>query len=339
MSTIVLGLRIVLAGVFAVAALGKLLDLEGSRQAVRNFGVPEQAARAAGVALPLVELAIAVGLVLKPSAQWAAVGALLLVLAFIAGIANALRRGDAPDCHCFGQIHSAPAGRGTLVRNAGLAAMAIVVVAEGPGPSIASWVGDRTAAELVAVIAGVLAVGLGLLFVQLWLERRQLRLDLNTAQRIAATAPPGLPIAAPAPDFTLKNLVGEPVTMKSLQERGRPVLLVFMSPSCGSCSELVPKIAAWQRTLADRLTIAVISRGKAEHHEVWTNQRLQNVLLQKRYEVGEVYRIRATPSAVIVTTASKVGSNPAESVFGIEPLVRLALRDGSEALVIESSTA
>jgi uncharacterized membrane protein YphA (DoxX/SURF4 family)/thiol-disulfide isomerase/thioredoxin len=339
MSTVVLALRIVLAGVFAVAAVGKLLDLEGSRQAVRNFGVPERAARAAGVALPLVELAIAVSLVLTPSAQWAAVAAFLLLLAFIAGIANALRRGDAPDCHCFGQIHSAPAGRGTLARNAGLAALAVIVVAEGPGPSIASWVSDRTAAELVAVAAGALAVGFGLFALQLWLERRELQLDLSTARRIAAAAPPGLPIAAPAPDFTLKNLLGESVTLKSLRELGRPILLVFMNPGCSSCTELVPKIAAWQRTLSNRLTIAVISRGKAEQHDVWTSQRLQNVLLQKRYEVGEAYRIRATPSAVIVTTAGKVGSNPAESVFGMEPLVRLALRDGSDALVIESSTA
>jgi uncharacterized membrane protein YphA (DoxX/SURF4 family) len=339
MATVVLALRIVLASVFAVAAVGKLLDLEGSRQAVRNFGVPEGAARAAGIALPLVELAIAIGLLLKPSAQWAAVAAFLLLLAFIAGIATALRRGEAPDCHCFGQIHSAPASEGTLVRNGGLAALALVVAAEGPGPSIASWVEARTTAELVAVVAGTLAVGLGLFALQLWLERRELRRNLATAQRIAATAPPGLPIAAPAPDFTLKNLLGQPVTLTSLQEAGRPLLLVFMSPSCASCGELVPQIAAWQRTLADRLTIAVISQGKPEFHEEWTSQGVQNVLLQKRYELGEQYRIRATPSAVIITMAGKVGSNPAESVFGIEPLVRLALRDGSDALVLERSTA
>ena len=339
MSTVVLALRIVLAAVFAVAAVGKLRDLEGSRRAVRNFGVPDGAAAAVGVVLPLVELAIAVALVPEPSARWAALAALLLLLGFIAGIANALRRGDAPDCHCFGQIHSAPAGRGTLARNAVLAAVAAVVVADGPGPSIDSWISARTTAELVAVGAGALALIIGLLSLQLWRERRQLRSDLGTARRMAATAPPGIPIGSPAPEFTLKDLGGEPVTLGSLQERGRPILLMFMSPGCPSCGELVPKVIGWQRSLAERLTIAVISRGEARNHEVWTRHGLQNVFLQESREAAEAYRIRATPTAVIVTLAGAVGSNPAESVYGIEPLIRLALRDGSEALVAESSTA
>jgi thiol-disulfide isomerase/thioredoxin/uncharacterized membrane protein YphA (DoxX/SURF4 family) len=339
MSTVLLAIRIGLAAVFAIAAVGKLRDLEGSRQAVRNFGVPARAAAAVGVLLPLVELAIAFALVPEPTAQWAALAALVLLLGFIAGIANALRRGDAPDCHCFGQIHSAPAGRGTLARNALLAAMAAVVVADGPGPTIDSWVSARSAAELVAVGAAVLALILGLLLLQLRLERRQLRLDLGTARRMAATAPPGLPIGAPAPGLEFRYLTGEPGTLSSFQELGRPILLMFMSPGCPSCAELVPKLARWQRSLAERLTIVVVSRGQARDHEIWTRQGLQNILLSENYQAIETYRIRATPSAVIITLAGTVGSNPAESVFGIEPLIRLALRDGSEALVAESSIA
>jgi uncharacterized membrane protein YphA (DoxX/SURF4 family)/thiol-disulfide isomerase/thioredoxin len=339
MSTVLLAIRIVLAAVFAVAAVGKLLDLEGSRRAVRNFGVPGRVAPAVGVVLPLVELAIAVALVPESTARWAALAALVLLLGFIAGIANALRRGDAPDCHCFGQIHSAPAGRGTLARNALLAAMAAVVVADGPGPTIASWVSARTAAELAAVGAGVLALILGLLFLQLWLERRDLRVNLGMARRMAATAPPGLPIGAPAPELEFKNLSGEPGTLSSLQALGRPILLMFMSPGCPSCGELVPKLARWQRSLAERLTIAVVSAGQARDHEVWARQGVQNILLAEDFDAIEAYRIRAAPSAVIVTMAGQVGSNPAESVFGIEPLIRLALRDGSEALVAEGSTA
>ncbi len=47
--------------------------------------------------------------------------ALLLLLAFAGGVARAMSRGQAPDCHCFGQIHSEPAGPSTLIRNAVLA--------------------------------------------------------------------------------------------------------------------------------------------------------------------------------------------------------------------------
>ena len=40
-----------------------------------------------------------------------AVGALALLLLFSGAVALALSRGHEPECHCFGQLHSAPAGR------------------------------------------------------------------------------------------------------------------------------------------------------------------------------------------------------------------------------------
>ena len=92
-----------------------------------EFGLPRRAASVAGLPLPLAELAIAAGLVVRPTAQWAALAAFSLLIAFVAGIALAMRRGRAPDCNCFGQVHSAPAGRWTLARNAALAALAAFV--------------------------------------------------------------------------------------------------------------------------------------------------------------------------------------------------------------------
>src|SRR4051812_23759024 len=110
MSTIVLAAQIVLAVVFATAAVGKLLDLKGSRKAMEDFGVPKPLAPFLGTLLPFAELAVAVALIPVPTARWGALVGLVLLTGFIAGIASALRRGKAPDCHCFGQIHSAPAG-------------------------------------------------------------------------------------------------------------------------------------------------------------------------------------------------------------------------------------
>ena len=337
MSTAVLALRMVLAAVFLVASVGKLRDLPGARRAVRDFGVPERASAAVGVLLPLAELAIALALLFPPTARWGAAAAFLVLMAFIAGIANALRQGEAPDCHCFGQIHSAPAGRGTLARNALLGALAAIVVVEGPGPAVDAWVGARSAAELVAVGAGILALVFGSIAFRLWRVQKQLYLDLGTAQRLAASAPPGIPIGSPAPPFTLQSLRGGTVTLDSLRARGLPLLLVFASPSCHSCVELLPQVGRWQRSLAERLTIAVINTGSVdENRAVLEEHGLEDVLLQERFETIESYRIRSTPSAVIVTMAGKIGSNPAESVFGIEPLIRLALRDGADVLVGDS---
>ena len=95
------------------------------------------------------------------------------------GIARAISRGEAPDCHCFGQLHSAPAGRGTLARNGVLAALAGVVVVHGPGTPLDTWVDARSAAELVAVAIGILAARPGASCLRLWLDNRELRGDLE----------------------------------------------------------------------------------------------------------------------------------------------------------------
>ena len=138
-----MALRLLLAVVFATAAAGKLLDRSGSRRALAAFGVPVRLTGAGALALPLAELAIAAALVFPSSARWGALAALVLLLAFLVGIANALAHRRAPDCHCFGQLHSAPAGAGTLARNAALAVLAAILVWRGPGPAIDAWLAAR----------------------------------------------------------------------------------------------------------------------------------------------------------------------------------------------------
>ena len=339
MATIVLGLRLVLAAVFITAGVGKLLDLSGSRRAMVDFGVPERAARLAGTVLPVVELAIGVTLIFRPSARWAAIGALLLLLAFIAGIAHALARGEQPDCHCFGQIHSAPAEKTTLIRNGLLAAAAAVVVAYGSGPAVDTWVNARSAAELVAVGAVVAFIAAIAYALTLRSKIETLTGDLSTARQLASMGRSGIPVGIDAPAFALKSLDGETVTLDALRERGLPVLLVFMSPWCGPCEALMPKVGQWQRTLIERLTIALISVGTAEQNaDKFADHGYANVLLQDETEVTTAYHIGGTPSAVLVSPEGKVASHTAEAEPTIEPLVRVALRHGVPPLV-EGSVA
>src|SRR5215208_7115102 len=179
MGSLLVGARLLLVVVFATAGVAKLLDQRGSRRALAGFGVPAPAVAAAAIMLPLAEIGTAVALVFPTSAQWGGFAALFLLLAFVAGIASAMQRGSAPDCHCFGQLHSAPAGRGTLVRNAALAALAAIVVVHGQAPPIDDWVAARTAAELVAFGMGALALALADLCVRLWLDNRGLRSALD----------------------------------------------------------------------------------------------------------------------------------------------------------------
>ena len=112
MSLLLLLLRLFLAGTFAVAGAAKLADLAGSRQAMRDFGVPAKLADISGGLLPLVELATAVALVVPPTAWWGAVAAFSLLLIFVAGIGYNLAQGRHARLPLF---WPAPLGSGGLV--------------------------------------------------------------------------------------------------------------------------------------------------------------------------------------------------------------------------------
>jgi peroxiredoxin len=182
------------------------------------------------------------------------------------------------------------------------------------------------------MVLALVTVGLAACTAQLYFRVRRLDEDLQAARLMAAGAPPGLPLGASAPDFSLASVDGATVTLEELRGRGRPVLLVFASPGCGSCLQLFPSIRRWQHTLSERLTIAVISAGAAKDNEALADTYgLDTVLVQAKGELLQGYRIRGTPSAVLVTVDGTIGSIAAESMFGIEPMVRRVLRAGATA--------
>src|SRR5207237_4727557 len=119
------------------------------------FRVPRVLARSSCPPLTLAGLAGSIALVPKVSAWWGGPGALVLLLLFIAGIGYNLARGRQPECHCFGQLHSTPAGWPTLMRNLVLAAIASFIVGLGrvnAGLSIVSWLGVLTTAPRIALL-------------------------------------------------------------------------------------------------------------------------------------------------------------------------------------------
>ena len=162
MSLVTLLASLALAAIFAIAAATKLADRGGTREAVVAFGAPEWSAGALTLLLPLAELTVA-GLLLWPeTALYGAIGALVLLAIFSVAIGVSLARGRAPDCHCFGQLHSAPASWRTLARNGVLAALAVVSLVGNLTDDQASaiaWLGDLEGAELLALVVAAFALG------------------------------------------------------------------------------------------------------------------------------------------------------------------------------------
>jgi uncharacterized membrane protein YphA (DoxX/SURF4 family)/peroxiredoxin len=324
MNTAALAVRLALAAVFLLAGLGKLLDRRGAERALQEFGIPVRLTAFAAIALPLAELAIAAALVFPASATGGAITASVLLVAFMIAIANALFHDRAPDCHCFGRIHSAPAGKGTLARNGGLLLLAVFVSAVGPGPAIDGWASHRTP----AVIALGAAVSAGLVLASssdYWLERRRSkRAEARVAELRRRS---GVPVGSPAPQFELPGACGPPLGLDSLRARANPVMVVFADPGCCECRQLFPHVGRWQEALATRLTIVLISNDDVLTSRVLCDTYgISNVLLQSDFAVLDAYRMPATPSAVIVDRDGSIASDTATGYLMIHALVRLALR-------------
>ncbi|MFC7548018.1 MauE/DoxX family redox-associated membrane protein [Plantactinospora sp. GCM10030261] len=95
--------RLGLTAVWLIAGGTKVGDLAASGRAVNAYQIfPGDVATVIGAALPFVELALGLLLLVGLATRFAAgVSAVLLVL-FIAGIAAAWSRGLSIDCGCFG---------------------------------------------------------------------------------------------------------------------------------------------------------------------------------------------------------------------------------------------
>ncbi len=355
MSLLLLLARLLLVGVFLVAGFAKLADLKGSREALRNFGLPVALARPFGVLLPLAELAVAGALLAAITAWWGAMGALVLLLLFVIGIGYNLARGHKPDCHCFGQLSSRPIGWSTLVRNLLLAVVAAFIIGFGwsnAGLNLFDWLGLLAPTQRLELIGGLILVGLvvleGWTLVQVLQQQGRLLLRIEElegrvaapgAGQAASAAPTtGLPVGTQAPAMSLPGLSGEIITLDYLRASGKHVLLLFSDPGCGPCMALLPEVSRWQRDYIGKMTLALISRGSIEANRIKASEHsITQVLVQQDREIAMAYQAYGTPSAVLIRADGSIGSPLAQGAEAIRVLVAQAV--GLPALRTLPSTA
>jgi len=337
MTGMLLLVRLLLSVVLGLAGVTKLADPAGTRQSIRDFGVPRFLLAPLGWLLPLTELACAAALIFAASAWWGAAGTLALLLLFMAGITVSLVRGRLPDCHCFGQLHSSPVGWQTLVRNAVFCGMAGLIVFQGREKPAVSYIGwleslTRLDAALLAFTVALAAVALFCLWsvfhllsqngrLLLRLEAVETKLGITTP----AAPPVGLPVNSPAPRFSLRGLDSRSVTLDMLRKVSDDIVLIFTEPGCGSCEGLLSEVAHWQREHASRLTIAIVSRGDLEVNRAKAAQHnLRNVLLQDDRETYNAYHGAGTPSAVLVR-GGRIATTVAAGADAIRTLLEEAV--------------
>ena len=313
------------------AGVAKLIDRAGTRDGVVEFGVDRRIAGAVAGALPVLEIAIGVALVPNVTARFGALGAALLLVVFTVAITRSLARGHAPDCHCFGQVHSRPVGWGTVARNVALLACAAFVAVAGwnnAGLSATGWVRRASFPWIVAAAAGVVIVAL--IAFLLWLSSPTAPADPTDPTDPADAGAPrfGLPLGVPAPDFELDGIGGRRWSLSSLLAEARPVLLVFTAAGCVPCEGLLPELAGWQREYRDRLTIALIARGERNRNERTAREYgLDLMLLGERGEAAaDAYKAHGTPMAVLVAPDATIASQTVAGTGAIETLIARVIR-------------
>ena len=122
---------------------------------------------------------------------------------------------------------------------------------------------------------------------------------------------------AMAPDFTLNDLQGQPLTLSSL--RGKYVVLDFWGSWCGSCIADIPKMKEYYAKYKDKLEILGVDghdkeenwKAAVEKHEIpWLHVRStddSNVIL--------LYAINVFPTKIVVDPEGKI----AKIVVGEDP--------------------
>ena len=335
MEVILLLLRLCLVGVFGVAGFAKFFDPEGSGKAFTEFGVPKVFARPLVYLLPAAEILIAVALLFVDVSWFGAIGAVALLSIFSGGMLYQMAKGNAPDCHCFGQLHSEPVGVSSVLRNVALLALAIFLAVQGrtsQGLSLANT--DQDVMQFVMGIAVVALLGAVVFFLkrisdqQTQIMRRIELMELvsrdgDAVEREDVGHPhEGLPIGAQFPDFALPDLAGKPVSLDMLLADGKPALFMFISPTCNPCKALLPEFKEWQAQLSERVNFIFVSGGTAEANiEKFGSDSGMKILLQQEREVAESVRAKWTPTAIMMDGEGRISSHAAAGDTAIRTLI------------------
>jgi putative oxidoreductase len=134
---VVVALRLLLAAIFVFAAVPKLLDPVSFARDIDNYRLlPDAAIGPLALALPVAELVVGAALLTGLYARGAALVCGAMLLAFSAGMVQAIVRGIDLDCGCFGQVAEAQVSGWTVGRNLFLLACALCVAL---GPDMPFW--------------------------------------------------------------------------------------------------------------------------------------------------------------------------------------------------------
>lgn len=111
----------------------------------------------------------------------------------------------------------------------------------------------------------------------------------------------------PAPDFTLRTLTGEQVSLADL--RGKPVVLVFWAPWCKVCKQESSTVSELRGTVGERahvLTVAVSYKREEDVRRFVRQTKADYPVLLGNDEVEEAFGVRAFPTTFVLSSEGRI---------------------------------
>ena len=242
-----MGVRLVLAGVLAGAALAKLANPSAGRDALAGFGFKSPAARLVGFwSLIAIELGLAAGVAVG-STEAAVLGAALMAM-FGLSMASAIARGRAGQpCGCFGA--RSRIGWAGVSRNFALATgFSAVAVLPSDELTTDEWLGLGLIGALAASAA------LGAVIIALAREVGLLRMRVGPAS--------ALEIPHEGPEVGSRTEIASAIDGLPSKELG---LAVFTSAGCHICEAMRPAVDS----IASHPAVAVGRFDEVADSDTW----------------------------------------------------------------------
>lgn len=260
----------VICAILVWSGVAKVRQPDAMASAMRDLRVPAiLAGKPVQAAVPWIEIGLAV-LLLVTGGVWLSlvwIATLLLFVAYLVLIAAALGRQERVSCNCFGAASSAPVNRGTLGRNLLLviaAALGLTASLINASPLLLTLIRQDWRgwfALLALAVVGGLA----------WLLSREGAVDRNdeapatlVGEVLESDADLADYVREPIPLAVLEREPGQFVRLPDLaQQRG--VLLLYVSATCGSCTEIIARVDEYaERLPLLDVVVLVLSRSAVE---------------------------------------------------------------------------
>src|SRR5205823_3247215 len=115
---------------------------------------------------------------------------------------------------------------------------------------------------------------------------------------------------------------GNAVTLPQLLAEDKPILFLFVGPTCNPCKALLPEFEQWQAALSEKVKFVFVSSGDAEENlEKFGGSATRIIILQKHRELADQVQAQWTPTAVLMDKSGRIASHVAAGDTAIRSLI------------------